>query len=96
MNWYRDERESTGWHADRPANKPATAVVPVVSLGDPRRFLIRPAGGGKSIAFTPCGGDVLIMHGRCQRDWQHCAPKQRTTAAERMSLNFSSTGQVRA
>lgn len=94
MNWYRDHHDSTGWHADRPANTPARALVPVVSLGATRRFLIRPAGGGPSTAFIPGGGDLLIMRGRCQRDWQHCVPKQRTPAGARMSLNFTSTRQV--
>jgi alkylated DNA repair dioxygenase AlkB len=89
MNWYRDHDDGTGWHADRPANKAPTAVIPVLSLGAPRRFLIRPAGGGPSTAFTPAGGDLLIMQGRCQRDWQHCVPKQKVPTGARMSLNFS-------
>lgn len=93
LNWYRDHRDGTGWHADRPANKPQTAIVPVLSLGAPRRFLIRPAGGGNSVVLTPAGGDLLIMAGRCQRDWQHSVPKQRTPAGPRMSLNFSSRTQ---
>jgi alkylated DNA repair dioxygenase AlkB len=96
MNWYRDHRESTSWHADRPADQPPTAVVPVVSLGATRRFLIRHNAGGPSVGFTPHGGDVLIMHGRCQREWKHCVPKQQTVAGERMSLNYNSSAQVRA
>jgi alkylated DNA repair dioxygenase AlkB len=96
MNWYRDHRDSTSWHADRPADQAATAMVPVVSLGATRRFLIRPVDGGPSVAFTPAGGDVLIMHGRCQRDWRHSVPKQQTQAGSRMSLNFNSSAQVRA
>jgi alkylated DNA repair dioxygenase AlkB len=94
MNWYRDNRDSTSWHADRPVNTLATAAVPVLTLGATRRFLIRPYGGGRSIAFTPLGGDVLIMRGRCQRDWQHSVPKQQRPAASRMSLNFSSVQQL--
>jgi alkylated DNA repair dioxygenase AlkB len=96
MNWYRDHRDSTSWHADRPANEPATAVVPVLSLGAPRRFLIRSTGGGPSTTFTPLAGDVLIMRGRCQRDWRHSVPKQTRPAGARISLNFSSTQQVGA
>jgi alkylated DNA repair dioxygenase AlkB len=96
LNWYRDNRDSTSWHADRPANIPETATIPVLSLGAPRRFLIRPYGGGRSTAFTPRGGDVLIMRGRCQRDWQHSVPKQQKPAAARMSLNFSSSEQLAA
>ena len=93
MNWYRDNHDGTGWHADRPSNKAATAVVPVLSLGAPRRFLVRPFGGGPSTVFTPAGGDLIIMQGRCQRDWQHCVPKQKAPAGARMSLNFSSVTQ---
>jgi alkylated DNA repair dioxygenase AlkB len=93
MNWYRDHRDGTGWHADRPAHKAPTAIVPVLSLGAPRRFLVRPTGGGPSTVFTPAGGDLIIMKGRCQRDWQHCVPKQKAPAGARMSLNFSSVTQ---
>jgi alkylated DNA repair dioxygenase AlkB len=93
MNWYRNHSDGTGWHADRPAHKAPTAIVPVLSIGAPRRFLVRPSGGGSSIAFTPAGGDLIIMHGRCQRDWQHCVPKQKTPTGARMSLNFSSVTQ---
>jgi alkylated DNA repair dioxygenase AlkB len=94
MNWYRDHRDGTSWHADRPANLPKTAIVPVLSLGATRRFLIRPNAGGRSTTFTPVGGDVLIMRGRCQRDWQHSVPKQRPPAGMRISVNFSSTTQA--
>jgi alkylated DNA repair dioxygenase AlkB len=94
LNRYRDHHDSTSWHADRPANQPDTAVVPVVSLGETRRFLIRPANGGSSVAFTPAGGDVIIMRGRCQRDWQHCVPKQKGPAGDRISVNFNSSTQV--
>lgn len=93
MNWYRNHNDGTGWHADRPAHKAPTAIVPVLSLGAPRRFLVRPGGGGPSTVFTPAGGDLIIMQGRCQRDWQHCVPKQKSPAGTRMSLNFSSVTQ---
>ncbi len=46
MNWYRDNNDGTGWHADRPANKQDEAVIPVLSLGAARKFLIRPVAGG--------------------------------------------------
>jgi len=93
MNWYRNHNDGTGWHADRPTDRAPTAIVPVLSLGAPRRFLVRPTGGGSSIVFSPAGGDLIIMQGRCQREWQHCVPKQKTPAGPRMSLNFSSVTQ---
>ena len=96
LNWYRDHHDSTSWHADRPANQPATAVVPVVSLGATRRFLIRPNAGGSSIAFTVAGGEAFVMQGRGQRVWVHRVPKQRAAAGARISLNFNSSTQVGA
>lgn len=89
MNWYRDNDDGTGWHADRPANELDEAVIPVLSLGAARRFLIRPAGGGPSRTITTSGGDLVVMGGRCQRDYQHSVPKQKQAAGPRLSLNFS-------
>ena len=94
MNLYRDHQDGTGWHADRPANRPPTAIVPVLSLGATRRFLIRPESGGPSTVFTPASGDLIVMGGRCQRDWRHCVPKQKAPAGPRSSLNFNSRRQA--
>ena len=93
MNFYRDQDDGTGWHADRPVNRAETAIVPVLSVGATRRFLIRPESGGASTVFTPGNGDLIVMGGRCQRDWRHCVPKQKTPAGPRSSLNFSSRQQ---
>jgi alkylated DNA repair dioxygenase AlkB len=89
MNWYRDNEDGTGWHADRPQNKLDEAVIPVLSLGATRRFLIRSASGGPSTAIVTHGGDLVVMGGLCQKDYQHCAPKQKQPAGARLSLNFS-------
>jgi alkylated DNA repair dioxygenase AlkB len=89
MNWYRDNNDGTGWHADRPANKQDEAVIPVLSLGATRRFLIRPHSGGPSTTIVSHGGDLVVMGGRCQKDYQHSVPKQKHYAGARLSLNFS-------
>jgi alkylated DNA repair dioxygenase AlkB len=64
-------------------------VIPVLSLGATRRFLIRSASGGPSAAIVTHGGDLVVMGGRCQKDYQHCVPKQKQPAGARLSLNFS-------
>jgi alkylated DNA repair dioxygenase AlkB len=89
MNWYRDNNDGTGWHADRPANRLDETVIPVLSLGAARRFLIRPAGGGQSKAIVAHSGDLIVMGGRCQKDYVHSVPKQKQAAGARLSLNFS-------
>jgi len=31
--------------------------------------------GGHRIDLDPASGDLVVMGGRCQRDWLHCVPK---------------------
>src|SRR5215470_13743633 len=55
----------------------------------PRLFLLRPAGGGRSLAFDLGGGDLLVMGGTCQRTWEHGVPKV-AHADLRISVQFRS------
>ncbi|HEX4818886.1 MAG TPA: alpha-ketoglutarate-dependent dioxygenase AlkB [Acidimicrobiales bacterium] len=86
-NWYRDGHDSVAWHGDRVARELPEATIAIVSLGGPRRFLLRPKGGGSSVRFDLASGDLLAMGGSCQRTWQHCVPKV-ARAAPRISLTF--------
>lgn len=87
VNLYRDGRDSVAWHGDRFERRRAVTTVAVLSLGSPRRFLLRPTGGGRSRAFELFSGDLLVMGGTCQRTWQHCVPKV-ARAGPRMSATF--------
>jgi alkylated DNA repair dioxygenase AlkB len=86
-NLYRDGADSVAWHGDRVARELPEAVVAVLSLGAPRAFRLRPAGGGASIAYHPAPGDLLVMGGTCQRTWQHSVPKARH-GGPRISITF--------
>jgi alkylated DNA repair dioxygenase AlkB len=94
INLYRDERDSAGWHGDWPTCKRDECIVPVLSLGATRRFLLKPRSGGSSVTLIPTAGDLVVMGGRCQTDWRHCVPKQARPAGIRISINFSSTLQA--
>ena len=93
LNLYRDHDDSTGWHADRRAERQPSAIVPVLSLGATRRFLLRPREGGRSTVFTVATGDLVVMGGRCQRDWEHAVPKETDPTGARISVNFGSSAQ---
>lgn len=94
LNLYRDNRDSAGWHGDWITCKRERCIVPVLSLGATRRFLLKPKEGGRSIGFSPQSGDLVVMGGRCQRDWRHSVPRQARTTGPRISLNFQSTLQM--
>lgn len=94
LNLYRTHADSTSWHADRLPARLERSVVPVVSLGATRRFLIRHRAGGPSSSFLVHGGDLIVMGGRCQRDWVHCVPKQSRMTGARISVNFGSSSYL--
>jgi alkylated DNA repair dioxygenase AlkB len=85
--WYRNGRDSVAWHGDRIARERPHAIVATVSLGEPRRFMIRPKGGGPSRSWSLGRGDLVVMGGSCQRDWEHTVPKT-ADAGPRMALMF--------
>lgn len=85
--WYRDGADSVAYHGDRIARDRPTATVATVSLGSPRRFLIRPRGGGSSTSLSLGHGDLVVMGGSCQRTWEHSVPKAKD-AGHRIALMF--------
>jgi len=86
-NLYRDGRDSVAWHGDRVGRRRDDTVVAIVSLGSPRRFLLRPVTRGRSLRFTPAAGDLMVLGGTVQRTWQHCVPKA-ARAGPRVSVMF--------
>ena len=87
LAWYRDGRDSVAMHGDRIGRRIADTVVAIVSLGAARRFLLKPAAGGRSLPFDLGGGDLLVMGGACQREWRHGIPKVKS-AEPRISIQF--------
>jgi alkylated DNA repair dioxygenase AlkB len=87
VNLYRDGADSVAWHRDRIPSEIVDPVVALVSLGEPRTFLLRPQGGGKSRAFRLGHGDLLVTGGQTQRRFEHSVPKVKASSP-RMSIAF--------
>ncbi len=87
FNLYRGGEDSVAWHGDRIVKGIAEPLIPLVSLGEPRRFLLRPRGGGRSRAFHLGRGDLLVTGGTTQRTWEHAVPKV-ARAGPRISIAF--------
>ena len=86
--YYRDGRDSVAWHGDtigRGARQ--DTMVAIVSVGDPRRLVLRPRGGGESVTVEMGHGDLVVMGGTCQRTWEHAVPKV-ASAGPRISVQF--------
>ena len=87
FNLYRDGQDSVAWHGDRIRKEIEEPIVALLSLGEPRKFLLRPKGGGKSQALHLGRGDLLVTGGKTQRAWEHCVPKV-ARAGPRISIAY--------
>ena len=87
FNLYRDGRDSVAWHGDRIRKEIQDPIVALVSVGEPRKFLLRPKEGGASKAFMLGRGDLLVTGGKTQRTWEHSVPKV-AKAGPRISLAY--------
>src|SRR5262249_21581487 len=72
---YRDGRDSVAFHGDKLGAARNDAIVAIVGLGARRRFLLRPAGGGRSPALDLGGGGPLLVGGPFQRTWGDGVPQ---------------------
>lgn len=86
-NLYRDGRDSVAWHGDHIPLRIIDPVVATVSLGHPRRFLMRPRQGRTELSLALGMGDLVVMGGSSQRTWLHAVPKV-AAAGPRISVAY--------
>ena len=79
---YRDGRDGQGFHRDTDMRYLDDTVIAVLSLGAQRPWLLRPHAKkhdlgpfqGATHDLAPASGDLIVMGGRTQADWQHSVP----------------------
>ena len=87
FNLYRDGDDSVAWHGDRHRRRVRDPIVAIVSVGEARPLRLRPRGGGPSRSWNLGHGDLFVMGGACQHDWEHSVPKV-GSAGPRLSITF--------
>ena len=76
LNYYRDGRDSMGWHSDDEPELGDNPLIGSVSLGAARRFRMQhKADASLQMAWNLPDGSYLEMGGALQRHWKHCVPK---------------------
>ncbi len=89
LNCYRNGKDSMGWHSDDEPELGAAPLIASLSVGETRRFLLRRRDDHRCKAEYALGhGDLLMMGGDTQRNYQHALPKTASTVGERINLTF--------
>ena len=88
INYYRDGKDSNGWHSDNEPELGANPVIASLSFGAPRDFHLRHKANKQfTHKMSLTNGSLLMMSGTTQQYWQHHIPK-RAKAEGRINLTF--------
>ena len=82
MIQYRDGHDGQAFHRDTDMRWLDDTVIAILTLGAQRPWLLRPRssrhddtpGKGATHDLAPAAGDLMVMGGRCQADWEHSVP----------------------
>jgi alkylated DNA repair dioxygenase AlkB len=89
LNLYRDGQDSVAMHNDKLHTIVAGQPITLVSLGDPRRMLVRArAGARERHAIDLVHGSLLSMSHASQLSHEHGVPKTARAVGPRMSVVF--------
>jgi alkylated DNA repair dioxygenase AlkB len=99
---YRDGSDGQAFHRDTDMKWLDDTIIAVLSLGARRPWLLRPRTSkhdhtetkGTTHDLAPGGGDLLVMGGRCQADWEHSVPyRAGQPTGTRISLQWRYTSR---
>lgn len=98
MLQYRDGTDGQAFHRDTDMRWLDDTVIAILSLGAQRPWLLRPRaarhtlapGKGATHDLVPGSGDLVVMGGRCQADWEHSVPYlgPRSAVGPRLSVQW--------
>jgi alkylated DNA repair dioxygenase AlkB len=82
MIQYRDGTDGQAFHRDTDMRYLEDTIIAILTLGATRPWRLRPRsakhtlepGKGAVYDLAPASGDLLVMGGRCQADWEHSVP----------------------
>lgn len=93
INRYRDGKDYISPHSDDDYGDPEP-TIPSLTLAAERPFrLAKIVSGSKldkstTVEYLPGHGDLLVMRGRTNSEWQHWVPKTVKRVGERINLTF--------
>lgn len=73
--FYRNGRDSMGFHRDDEMRWLDSTIITGLAFGATRPFQLKSIRGGQVHELMIAGGDLYVMGGRCGADWLHGVPK---------------------
>ena len=88
LNYYRDGKDSNGWHADNEKELGRNPIIASVSFGAERVFQLKHNTTNQRQNINLENGSLLIMKGATQHFWKHQIPKSSKEIGARINLTF--------
>jgi alkylated DNA repair dioxygenase AlkB len=90
LNYYRDNRDSMGFHSDDEPELGARPVIASLSLGQERTLVLKHKVSrlAKPVRLRLASGSLLLMKGDTQKYWKHGIAKEVRRLGPRVNLTF--------
>jgi alkylated DNA repair dioxygenase AlkB len=90
LNYYRDHRDSMGFHSDDEPDLGPAPTIASLSLGASRTFILKHKTRPelKQVRLELPSGSLLLMKGQTQKFWRHGIDKLSTPCGPRVNLTF--------
>lgn len=90
LNYYRNGSDKINYHSDDQSQIGQHPVIASLSLGDSRKFVLRHKTTKEKIQYELKHGDLFIMKGSTQDDWEHAILSEANKEV-RINLTFRNT-----
>jgi len=90
LNYYRDNRDSMGFHSDDEKELGEQPIIASISLGQERIFVLKSKRDkvAKPVKLRLESGSLLLMKGDTQTNWKHGIEKEKRPCGPRVNLTF--------
>ena len=87
-NYYRDGKDSMGWHSDDEKELGPNPTIASISFGSERDLVFRSKISKKTLAIPQTNGCLILIDGETQKNWQHSIKKTQKIIGPRINLTF--------
>jgi len=88
VNYYRDGKDSMGWHSDDEKELGLNPTIASISFGSERDLVFKNKISKETLSIPQTHGCLILIDGKTQKNWQHSIKKTRKVIGPRINLTF--------